>query len=418
MEKENFEEVVEEVVEETKEKVDAVENAISKSKQKRLEKQKKAAQKKRQTIISKVIWIAIGVVIAGAVIAAISIAVVKKMNEITPSNDYSAELNDNGFIKGVTATDYVDIPDYKNMNVPLDELQFTDEDVQADIETQLDTYKTLNTTSGTVADKDTVNIDYVGTIDGVEFEGGNSNGEGSDLEIGSGTFVDDFEQQLIGKNVGDDVTVEVTFPEDYNAAELAGKDASFAVKINGIYELGEFNDEFVKEHLSDRASTVEEYKQYLKDTNFNDNLENWITDYLVNNTTVKKYPKKYLHNLQCTRRYQDNESYEQMQQIYKQYYGSELGSFEDYTGKTEEEYLASLLEETQNEVKKNLINQAILEKEGVEATEADYRDYLKEVSGSDEQFDTMVEEFGEGYAMLSSVARKATNILTDYALNK
>lgn len=95
----------------------------------------------------------------------------------------------------------------------------------------------LNTdTSLAVADGDKVNIDYVGTVDGVEFDGGNTNGYGADLVIGSGSYIDDFEEQLIGANVGDTVEVVVTFPEDYGVEELNGKEAVFTTTINGIYE--------------------------------------------------------------------------------------------------------------------------------------------------------------------------------------
>ena len=91
-------------------------------------------------------------------------------------------------------------------------------------------------TSLTVADGDTVNIDYVGTVGGVEFDGGSTNGTGTDLVIGSGSYIDDFEDQLIGAHPGDKVQVEVTFPDDYGSQDLAGKDAVFAVTINGIYQ--------------------------------------------------------------------------------------------------------------------------------------------------------------------------------------
>ena len=91
-------------------------------------------------------------------------------------------------------------------------------------------------TSLVVKDGDTVNIDYVGSVDGVEFDGGNTNGMGTQLVIGSGSYIDDFEQQLIGHNVGETVKVEVTFPENYGQENLNGKDAVFEVVINGIYE--------------------------------------------------------------------------------------------------------------------------------------------------------------------------------------
>ena len=91
-------------------------------------------------------------------------------------------------------------------------------------------------TSLTVKDGDTVNIDYIGKIDGTAFDGGSTNGQGTDLEIGSGSYIDDFEDQLVGAHPGDEVEVTVTFPDDYGAADLAGKEAVFDVTVNGIYE--------------------------------------------------------------------------------------------------------------------------------------------------------------------------------------
>lgn len=101
-------------------------------------------------------------------------------------------------------------------------------------EEQSETYQM--DTSLTVEDGDTVNIDYVGTVDGVEFEGGSTDGNGTDLVIGSGDYIDDFENQLIGSHPGDTVEVQVTFPDDYGNEELNGKDAVFTVTVNGIYE--------------------------------------------------------------------------------------------------------------------------------------------------------------------------------------
>lgn len=94
-------------------------------------------------------------------------------------------------------------------------------------EEQSETYQT--DTSLTVEDGDTVNIDYVGTVDGVEFEGGSTDGNGTDLVIGSGDYIGDFEDQLIGSHPGDTVEVQVTFPDDYGNEELNGKDAVFTV---------------------------------------------------------------------------------------------------------------------------------------------------------------------------------------------
>ena len=101
-------------------------------------------------------------------------------------------------------------------------------------ETGSTTYSTE--TSLTVESGDTVNIDYVGTVDGVEFEGGSTDGLGTDLVIGSGSYIDGFEDQLIGAHPGDTVEVNVTFPEDYGVEDLNGKAAVFTVTVNGIYE--------------------------------------------------------------------------------------------------------------------------------------------------------------------------------------
>ena len=90
-------------------------------------------------------------------------------------------------------------------------------------------------TTLTVKDGDTVNIDFVGSVDGVEFEGGNTQGYGADLVIGSHTYIDDFEEQLIGSHPGDQVDVYVTFPENYGKENLNGKEALFKVTVNGIY---------------------------------------------------------------------------------------------------------------------------------------------------------------------------------------
>ena len=112
----------------------------------------------------------------------------------------------------------------------------TDENENAGsvIEAEETTYQT--DPSLTVENGDTVNIDYVGSIDGVEFSGGNTQGMGTDLVIGSGLYIDDFEEQLIGAHPGDHVTVTVTFPEDYGKEDLNGKEAVFKVTVNGIYD--------------------------------------------------------------------------------------------------------------------------------------------------------------------------------------
>lgn len=113
----------------------------------------------------------------------------------------------------------------------------TDTDTTADDNTDNNSAGYSTDVSLTVEDGDTVNIDYVGSVDGVEFEGGSTRGQGTDLVIGSGSYIDDFEEQLIGAHPGDEVDVYATFPDPYNNnPDLSGKEALFEVTINGIYE--------------------------------------------------------------------------------------------------------------------------------------------------------------------------------------
>ncbi len=97
--------------------------------------------------------------------------------------------------------------------------------------------KKLDTTKGTVVQAgDTINLDYVGSVDGIEFEGGSTQGQGTDLTLGSGTYIDGFEEAVEGHKVGESFDIHVTFPENYGNSDLAGKDAVFNITINGVYK--------------------------------------------------------------------------------------------------------------------------------------------------------------------------------------
>ena len=134
-------------------------------------------------------------------------------------------------------TAYVTPGAYKDLTVELPHVDPVDDAaVDAEIDNVLDAHKDLVTVERAAANGDTVNIDYVGSIDGVEFQGGNTEGNGADLVIGSHSYIDDFEEQLIGHHPGDSVDVTVTFPEDYGKDELNGKEALFKVTVNGIYK--------------------------------------------------------------------------------------------------------------------------------------------------------------------------------------
>lgn len=388
---------------------------VSKSKQKRIERQKKNEKAKRDEQLGKVI----GIVVVLAIIAGIGYCIVaqliKESNKITASNDYSAGINADGLIEGVNASSTVTIPsDYSYISVPSSELEYTDDMWNEEIEKQLDNHKVLNNEStADIADGDKVNIDYVGSIDGVEFEGGNTNGAGSDLTIGSGQFIPGFEEQLIGHKNGENFDINVTFPEEYSSADLAGKDAVFNITVNGIYEKGTFDDAFVAENLVAYADTVEGYRQYLADKEYESNLKSFVVDYLNENTTVNSYPKKYLKNLKCVQKYSDQQSYEYMNQMYMSYYGQGYSTFEEYTGQTADEYDASLDETCKETEKTALIYQAIAEKEGMSATDDDVKAYVEESTGSADNYDSQVELYGINYLKQKVLEKKAI----DFCIN-
>ena len=147
-------------------------------------------------------------------------------SEDTPT---TAEL-----MAGIDVEKCVTLGDYKGVTVEKTIQSVTDEDVQNEIDNALANYPVE--VDQAAKEGDTVNIDYVGKIDGTAFDGGSTNGQGTDLVIGSGSYIDDFEDQLVGAHPGDEVEVTVTFPDDYDAADLAGKEAVFDVIVNGIYE--------------------------------------------------------------------------------------------------------------------------------------------------------------------------------------
>lgn len=389
-----------------------LDSSLSLSKQRKIQRKKEIEHQKRQAKINKLIGICI---IALVVIGLASYGGYKiyiKANEIKASSDYSKGLDDNGFIKGVTAKDKINLCDYKNISVPLKDVEYSDESVNKDIEAALTEHQALNKKStATIKDGDKVNLDYVGNVDGQEFEGGNSNGEGYDLTIGSNSFVDDFEEQMIGHKVGDKFAVTVTFPSDYREPTLAGKEATFDVVINGIFEKPEFNDAFVKENFKDQASTADEYRQYLKDTNYDKSLTTWVTDYLQKETTVKSYPEDYLKQLARTLKQDDINMYNTMNSYLGSMGGQQYKSFSDYINQSMVKYDKDLKKKAKTKAKENMIYQAILENEGITLTEADYKEYSLGTGTTEEVYKQQVELYGTGYSVQKLVKERAIEIV-------
>lgn len=191
---------------------------------------------------------------------------------------FSDAFDENGYLKGVTATDYVNLPDdYADITISADSGQVSDEDIDNYITSNvLSSFATdEQVTDRAAADGDTVNIDYVGRIDGVAFDGGNTNGGGADLKLGSGTYIDNFEEQIVGHTPGETFDVTVTFPEDYGNEDLNGKEAVFETTLNYIKETvtPELTDDWVKENLSETMSlnNIDELKSFVKSTMLYDN---------------------------------------------------------------------------------------------------------------------------------------------------
>ncbi len=158
----------------------------------------------------------------------------------------------------------VKLPEYKGIEVTKAELEVTEEDLEKELEKQLqNNARTVDVEDRAAAEDDTVDIDFDGYCDGEQFDGGKS--EGYSLKLGSHSFIDTFEDQIVGHNIGDEFDVNVTFPENYQAAELAGKPAVFKVKLNGIkaQEIPTADDEFAQD--VSEFDTLEEYKNSLKE---------------------------------------------------------------------------------------------------------------------------------------------------------
>ena len=200
---------------------------------------------------------------------------------------------------------YGDLPDYQGLEYKETKSTVTDADVKNKIDSLLQQYATkTQVKEGTVADGDNVNIDFVGSIDGVEFEGGNSDGAGYDLTLGSGSMIPGFEDGIVGHKVGETFNIKATFPENYGKDELNGKEADFKITINYLTQtaLPEYNDAFVASYTdatsvleyedSVRKDLVEQYEQSDKSQN-----ESAIMQVLVEKTTYNEYPQQEMQDL-------------------------------------------------------------------------------------------------------------------------
>ena len=304
------------------------------------------------------------------------------------------------YLSGITASDYVDLPaDYASLTVEVEPAAtVTDEEVEAMIDNQRQSRRELKevTKRNKVQTGDVVNIDYVGRINGEEFDGGSA--EAYDLEIGSGSFIPGFEDGLIDQKVGDTVTLELTFPEDYGDSTKAGVDAEFEVTINSIqeYVLPQLTDQFVTElgitdEFGNAVSTVDGLRTYVRnylveenESQYTQRLEEAIRNTLSEKSTFKK-------DLPAAMVKRNNDAIVSELTLYAQQYGIDLKTLMQLAyGSTEDSYMQDIEDMAVENVKKSIILKAIGDKEGLCLTDDQFQAEL-EVAVSNSGF-TSVEE--------------------------
>lgn len=303
-----------------------------------------------------------------------------KLNPVDyPEIDIVQVGNDKDFIytAKVTLKPEVELGAYKGVEVKKNVYTVTDEDVENEIKgMQLKNARVEVKENGTVEKGDTAVIDFKGFIDGSAFEGG----EGKDfpLEIGSGSFIGDFEDQLIGLNKGDEKDVVVTFPENYGKEDLNGKEALFkvAVKEIKIKELPAIDDEFAKE--VSEFDTIEELKEDVKtkkvkenedkaNREYEDSAINIVTDnakFEVPIVMVKKEIDFMIKNFESRLKYQ----------------GMDLESYYEYTNSSEEKVREMMKDSAERKVRTDLVLEKIAETEKVEASEEELKEKAKEIA--------------------------------------
>lgn len=274
---------------------------------------------------------------------------------------YSKGLDENGYIKGVKALDYVTLPEYKGVNVAKNLIEADPAAVQYQLDDVLSNFaEEVTDPTVIIKDGDTVNIDYVGYVDGVEGDGMNTGKLGTDVTIGVTNYIDDFLEQLIGHHPGENFDIEVTFPDEYkNDPELSGKDAIFNITVNHIKVPVGLSDEIAKECGFDTAD------QLITD------IENWLVSSaryyffldITDKAEVSEIPQAVIDHLIAT------------DLADCQYYASQADlSLEDYFPyytdyEDQESYIEANMERYKEDAKFYLAAQAIAEAEKLTVTE-------------------------------------------------
>ena len=260
----------------------------------------------------------------------------------------------------------VKISNYKGMKIQKFEYTVKDEEVDAEVARVQDrNARKVEITDRAAQNGDIVNIDFVGTVDGVKFDGGEA--EGFDLTLGSGQFIPGFEDQVVGMNIGDKKDVNVTFPENYQAEALKGKPAVFAVTLNKIQgkELPELTDEFIKEATG--SETVADYKAKTKerlqaqaDRRANDQTENSILEAIAANAEVE-IPQAMIER--------EIDGLVQKFEYQLMYQGLKLQDYLDFLKITNADFRKNYAQQAEKNVKSQLIISQLIKDENIEATE-------------------------------------------------
>lgn len=278
----------------------------------------------------------------------------------------------------VTVEPEVELGDYKGLEIEKQDTELTDEEVETTINQRLEAMADMVIKEdGKVEEGDTVNLDFDGYVDGEQFEGGQA--DGYDLEIGSGMFIPGFEEQLVGLKVGEEKDVEVTFPEEYHAEELAGKPATFKTKINEIKtkEVPELDDELANE-LDSEANTVDEYKENLR----KQLAESKATE--AENVQKEEAITKATDNAKVDipdamiKTEEDRMLQEFAQRLQQQ--GLNLETYFQISGQSEEDLRGQMKEDAEQRVKTNLTLAAIADAENIEASDEDVEKELETMS--------------------------------------
>ncbi|ANX13104.1 trigger factor [Fictibacillus arsenicus] len=288
----------------------------------------------------------------------------------------------------------VKLGEYKGLEVEKTETEVTDEDVQSELtRLQEQQAELVVKEDGAIENGDTVNLDFEGFVDGEAFEGGKA--ENYSLEIGSGSFIPGFEDQLVGEKAGAEKDVNVTFPEEYHAEELAGKPAVFKVKIHDIKskQLPELNDEFAKEAEGD-AETLEDLKKELRtklEESKKQEAENQTRETVIEKASENaeiEIPEAMV-NTELDRMVQEFGQRLQMQ-------GMNLDLYYQFSGTSEEALREQMKEDAQKRVRTNLVLEAIVEAENIEVSEEEIDAELNKMA---EMYKMEVEQIKQMLAM-------------------